>query len=127
MYFPRQLLSLLGEASLDELTAFIGHDVEDLAGPAAAQQVLDVWQRYVALQRHAFQQQADPRDRRSLLPALAERQQVRRQLLGAAVASAFYADEEAQLQALLQGTAPTAPTVRPNIDRASLSPRRPRK
>jgi len=117
-----QLLSLLGEATLDELTAFIAYDVEDLASPAAAQQVLDVWQRYVALQRHAFQQQADPRDQRSLLPVLAERQQVRRQLLGSAVASAFYADDEGQLQALLQGTVPAAPTVTPNIDRSSLSP-----
>jgi len=118
-----QLLSLLGEASLEEITGYIAYDVAALAGPVAAQRVLEVWQRYLRLQRHPFQAQPDMRDRHSWMPALAERQQVRRQILGDEIAAAFFAEEEAQLQALLQGTPPAAspmPTTR--IDRASLSP-----
>lgn len=117
-----QLLSLLGEATLDELRAFIAYDVENLAGPAAAQRVLDVWQRYVALQQHALRHQPDMRDRRTWAAALAERQQVRRQLLGADIAAAFFADDEQQLQALIQGHAPAKAVPVQAVDRAQLGP-----
>ncbi len=117
-----QLLSLLGEATLDELHGFIAYDVENLAGPEAAQRVLDVWQRYVMLQQHAFRSHPDMRDRRTWAAALAERQQVRRQLLGADVAAAFYADDEQQLQALIQGQPPVAPAPLQAVNRAQLAP-----
>jgi lipase chaperone LimK len=117
-----QLLSLLGEATLDELRAFIAYDVENLAGPAAAQRVLDVWQRYVALQQHDFRHQPDMRDRRTWAAALAERQQVRRQLLGPEIAAAFFADDEQQLQALIQAQAPAQAVPVQAVDRARLAP-----
>ena len=117
-----QLLSLLGEATIEELQGFIAYDVENLAGADAAQRVLDLWQRYVMLQQHAFRSRPDMHDRRTWAPALAERQQVRRQLLGADAAAAFYADDEQQLQALIQGQPPVTPAPVHAVDRARLAP-----
>ena len=117
-----QLLTLAGEARIEELTSYIGQDVRELAGPDAAAQVLDAWQRYIALQRHAFRG-LDPRDPQSLQAALAERQQVRRQLLGIELATAFFAEEEAQLAASLQQRqAGAAPVQTIAIDRSALGP-----
>jgi len=96
------LLTLIGEARVEELTAFIGHEVQAWGGPAARTQVLQAWERYLALQRHPFRMPVQLNDRNALLAALGERQQVRRQLLGPVLAEAFFAAEEAELQALLQ-------------------------
>jgi lipase chaperone LimK len=116
-----QLLTLVGEATLDEIAAYVDHDVTALAGPAAAQQVLDVWRRYVELQKHAFNLQVDMRDRNTWAPAQAERQDVRRRLLGEPVARAFYAEEDTMLQAVL--AAPPAATVSfQSIDKSTLPP-----
>lgn len=116
-----QLLSLVGEATLDEITAYVERDVTTLAGPAAAQQVLDVWRRYVELQKHAFNLQVDMRDRSTWAPAQAERQDVRRRLLGDEVARAFYAEDDAMLQAVL-ATPPATAVSFQSIDKASLPP-----
>ncbi|HJV63944.1 MAG TPA: lipase secretion chaperone [Albitalea sp.] len=118
-----QLLSLVGEAGIDEITAFIRHDVGELAGPAAADRVLDLWQRYLGLQQQSFRAQVDLHDRRTWAAALAERQQARRQWLGPEVAAAFFADDEAQLQALMQGSPVVgAVPIGSAIDRNALSP-----
>jgi len=116
-----QLLTLAGEATLDEIGAFIERDVLELVGAEGAAAVLDAWRRYVELQRHAFRTPVQGFDRQALAAALAERQQVRRRILGPALAQAFYAEDEAQLQALLQS--PAAPATEPHatqIDRSRL-------
>jgi lipase chaperone LimK len=115
-----QLLSLAGEATVDEITAYIGHDVSLLAGPSAAAQVQGLWTRYVELQQYRFNVQPDMRDRGTWATALAERQQVRRRLLGEAVAKAFFADEEAMLQASI--AAPAGAMRFQSIDKSTLSP-----
>lgn len=115
-----QLLSLVGEAAVEEITAYIGHDVTQLAGPSAAAQVQGLWQRYVELQQYRFTVQPDMRDRGSWANALAERQQVRRRLLGEAAAKAFFADEEAML--LASTAAPAGPVNVQSIDKSTLSP-----
>jgi lipase chaperone LimK len=119
-----QLLSLVGETSLDEITAYIAHDVEALAGPLAARRVIEVWHAYLTLQRHPWRSEVDMQQRGTWATALAERQRVRQQLLGTQVASAFFADDEAQLQALLVqgGPMPAGPEFTTAIDRSRLSP-----
>lgn len=118
-----QLLTLAGEAKVDEISAFIEHEVRELVGAPAASAVTDAWQRYVELQRQAFHSRIDPRDRQSLMAALAERQQARRRILGPELAQAFFADEEAQLQAMQQAAPlPVADAHSIVIDRTSLSP-----
>ena len=116
-----QLLSLAGEASLEEMRAFVAHDVRELAGADASLQVLAVWDRYVELQRVSFQQVADMRDKNTWGAALAERQRVRQRLLGLEVAKAFFGEDEARLQGLLRASAP-APDAQELVDKQALSP-----
>lgn len=117
-----QLLTLAGEARIEEITAFIEHDVRELAGAYAAAAVLDAWQRYLALQGYAWRNGVRLGDRESLAAALAERQQVRRRILGVALAQAFFAEDEAQLQAMLQGREATPDVLTTRIDRRQLGP-----
>jgi lipase chaperone LimK len=117
-----QLLTLAGETPVEQITTFIEHDVRELAGGYAAGAVLDAWQRYLELQRHAWRSAAQPGDRSSLAAALAERQQGRLRILGPELAHAFFAEDEAQLQALIQGTAPTPEAQTTRIERAQLGP-----
>jgi lipase chaperone LimK len=117
-----QLLTLAGEAKVDEISAFIGEQVRTQYGAAAAQAVLDAWQRYVTLQRHPFTDRIDPANPGSLQAALAERQRVRREILGFDLATAFFAADEAQAQARLTAPPGSTPTdVRTmQIDRSTL-------
>lgn len=117
-----QLLTLVGEASVEEISAYIEHDVREMAGANAVPPVMALWRRYLELQHHAFATNADMRDRATWAAALAERQQVRRRLLGDAVAAAFFADDEAQLQAALATSPPPAGVAYSPIDRTTLSP-----
>lgn len=117
-----QLLTLAGEAKVDEITGYIEQQVRDAHGAAAVGEVLDTWQRYLALQRHVYTSQPDPKDRNSLQAALAERQLVRRTVLGPVLAAAFFGEEEAVAQAQWMGGQPAAPVQSMQIDRASLDP-----
>lgn len=65
--------------------------------PPALQDLQAVWDRYLGLQRHAWQRVVLPADPSSWRPALEERQSVRRQRLGRAAAEAFYGEEEERL------------------------------
>lgn len=120
-----QLLTLQGETTLEQMAAFAEHDARIALGTDGARQVMDVWRRYLELQRYEFRTRVDLRDRNSWAAALAERQPVRRNLLGADWAAAFYAEEEAQLQAAARETAPQAEAAATNaagIDVAALPP-----
>jgi lipase chaperone LimK len=88
------LLTALGEASPTEMRHWIELEVTQDKGPAAARQVLAVWDRYIALQQQPWRQKADPSDPATWQAALAERSAARQQHLGRDWAQAFYADEE---------------------------------
>jgi hypothetical protein len=98
-----QLLTLQGEASIEQLQGFMADDVRALHGPAHAEQVLALWHRYLELLRYRFSSQIVPADRHSWAAALAERQPVRQRLLGVGWAKAFYEDEEAAMRRAGQG------------------------
>jgi lipase chaperone LimK len=122
-----QLLTLAGETPVDEITAYIEHDVRELVGAPGAAAVLDAWHRYVELQRTPFKSPPDRRDRQAMLAHLGEREQLRQRVLGPALAHAFFAEDHAQLQALLQTTPRDAAAVLPQvhstrIDRTRLDP-----
>lgn len=65
--------------------------------PLALRELQALWDRYLALQRHAWQRIVLPADPTSWRPALEERQSVRRLQLGRAAAEAFYGEEEQRL------------------------------
>ena len=103
--FDHLLLLRDGEASTATLTRALQEDVQAEAGAAAAAQVLDIWQRYLGLLDTPFATRVDLTRPETWGPALAERQRARRDQLGLAWAQAFYADEEAELLALINAQA----------------------
>jgi lipase chaperone LimK len=88
------LLTAMGEVNPTELRHWIEQELSTERDPAAARQVLAVWDRYLMLQQAAFTAQVKLSDPASWQLALAERVAARRQILGADWAQAFYADEE---------------------------------
>jgi lipase chaperone LimK len=103
--FDHLLLLRDGEASAATLTQYIAQEVEAAAGATAVPQVLDIWQRYLGLLQMSFATRVDLTRPDTWGPALAERQRARRDRLGLAWAQAFYAGEEAELQALINAQA----------------------
>lgn len=94
-------LSLIGEMPLASIEAALRQAAEkDLKGPALGQ-VLALWSRYVQLQQHNWKHAVNLKEPATWSAALTERQIVRRQMLGADVAYAFYGQEEAELQQML--------------------------
>ena len=94
-------LSLAGEMPLASIVALFRQAAEkDLKEPALSQ-VLALWSRFVQLQQHPWKHAVNVQKPDSWSAALSERQIQRRQLLGADVAAAFYAEEEGQLQQML--------------------------
>ena len=118
--FDHLLLLRDGEASTATLTHVIQEEVQAAAGPAAAAQVLHIWQRYLGLLDTRFATRVDLVRPETWGPALAERQRARRDQLGLAWAQAFYADEEAELQALINQQAGTQ--ARGNTPLAAATP-----
>ncbi|HEY1393674.1 MAG TPA: lipase chaperone [Methylibium sp.] len=114
-----QLLTLQGEAGLDEIAGYIAHEAGDLLGADGGQQVVAVWQHYLQVKQYRYSTRVDLQDRSSWATALAERQSVRASLLGADWAQAFYAEEDALMQAALQAD---AQQQQPLIDRSRLDP-----
>lgn len=112
-----QLLTTLGEVNLDELTAWLLDRTLRDVGPQASTEIMAVWERYIALQerRHATAARLD--DPRSWAQALAERQRVRREILGPVWAEAFYRDEEEamrrRIEQGLQASSPASSTLDP--------------
>lgn len=112
-------LQLLGQQPIERIGAQLRSVAEQELPPAATQEVMQLWTRYVALQQVRYSSPVDPANPSSLQAALTERQVARRSALGRVWADAFYAEEEAQLLQLAH--APAARTVT-LIDRDALDP-----
>jgi lipase chaperone LimK len=115
-----QLLTLQGEANLDELTRFIRLDVTEQSGPAAASAVLVLWQQYLALRREAASVTGTFEGRESIQAALDQQRSLRRRMLGDEMATAFFADDEQRAQAALSH-APASAASGTWIDRSELT------
>lgn len=87
-------LTAVGEWSPEAIGARVLDEARRDLPPQGLQELNALWQRYVGLQGHPWQRAVRPADPTSWRPALEERQQVRRQVLGAVAAAAFYGDEE---------------------------------
>ena len=107
-------LSLIGEMPLTDIHALMLQAAKQSLKEPALGQVMALWDRYVQLQRHAWKHAVDLRQSASWSAALSERQIVRRQMLGADVAHAFYADEERELQDMLARLNSGQSSVAPN-------------
>lgn len=95
-----QLLTTLGEATIEELGALLQQQARaELGREDGVAQVMAVWERYLQLQRQLAPGSASPPSAEGLSLALQERARQRRLVLGNDWAEAFYGDEEAALQA----------------------------
>ena len=94
------LLTGTGEVEPTELRHWIEQQLTLERGIDAARQVLAVWDRYLSLQQRRFETAWKPDDPASWTGVMAERSKLRRDLLGAPWAQAFYADEERDFAAL---------------------------
>lgn len=99
-----QLLTTLGETRPDELRQLVAWLAERDLGAPGAQAVLEVWDRYLKLQQHAFRETMDLNRPERWASVLQERQLVRRDVLGMAWADAFYREEETALRQRLDRT-----------------------
>lgn len=105
-----QLLTTVGETDSEELRTLVAWLAERDLGDAGAQAVLAVWDRYMALQRHSFQETLDLNRPGRWGQVLQEHQLARRNVLGLAWADAFYREEETAFrQRLEQGQVSAAP------------------
>lgn len=96
------LLTQLGEVPLPAIREQLRARLQADGLPEAARAaLLERFDAYLALNQYPYRVRADAREPSTWAAALAERQQVRRQLLGADWAEAFYGDEERALQATL--------------------------
>jgi lipase chaperone LimK len=111
-------LLLQGERSAAALTAEIQRQVLAAHGALAAQQVVALWHSYLQLQQKQWKTQVDMLRPNTWASALAERSQVRRELLGIAWADAFYREEEDALRQQIAKsngqTVASAPLQEPN-------------
>lgn len=108
-----QLLTTLGETRPDELRLLVAWLAERDLGAPGAQAVLEVWDRYLTLQQHAFRETMDLGRPERWASVLQERQLVRRELLGMAWADAFYREEETALRQRLDPPPPTQNATEP--------------
>lgn len=99
-----QLLTTLGESTVEELRQLVGWLADKDLGPSGALAVLEVWDRYLRLQQHSYREAMDLQQPQRWPLVLQERQRVRRDGLGADWAEAFYGAEERAFGQRLQGT-----------------------
>lgn len=115
-------LLLQGEVDLRVVAAQIRKQVLAAHGAEAAEQIMALWDRYLRLQQHGWATEVNLQHRETWAPALAERSAVRRQLLGAVWAEAFYADEENTLRHMIaqanSGLPTTSSTTSPRTSAA---------
>lgn len=122
-----QLMSTLGEVNPTELRAMVQSLAERDLG-VDAQQVMAVWDRYVALIHAPLSTRPDLSEPQQWLQVLREQQAQRRHTLGAEWATAFFADDEAQLQSTVQqlaesrSSAQAAPVAHWQAPPADVSP-----
>ena len=91
-------LSLIGELPLAGVRSLVWNDARQALSEPALGATMALWDTYVQLQQHVWKHAVDLRQPITWSAALTERQIVRRHMLGADVAYAFYADEESDLQ-----------------------------
>ncbi|MFN7694172.1 MAG: hypothetical protein ACK5O3_09025 [Burkholderiales bacterium] len=106
------LLSRLGDQNLLQLRTSMQQQVTEEAGPAAAEQVVVLWDRYLRLQLWPWKTEVELDRPDTWRQALNERSRIRRDLLGPAFAEAFFGADEREFLKWIEARAP-APSSSP--------------
>lgn len=120
-----QLLTLQGELTLDQISLFVAQNASEALGPAGGAQVVEVWRRYLDLQGRPLATRVSLTDPATWRQAQAEHVAARRATLGLEWATAFYAQDNAEFDVLLnqEQNPPAANTaVASVLNPAELSP-----
>ena len=104
-----QLLTTVGEASTDELRAFVASRAERDTSPEQARAVLALWDQYLALQQVRHAETLDLTQPAQWPRLLQAHQLARREHLGPAWADAFYGEEEQRFRELITERGQTKP------------------
>ena len=96
-----QLLTTVGEASTDELRAFVASRAERDTSPEQARAVLALWDQYLALQQVRHAETLDLTQPAQWPRLLQAHQLARREHLGPAWADAFFGEEEQRFRELI--------------------------
>lgn len=111
------LLSQLGERELPAIRAQLLARLEADALPAATRaELLRLYDAYLAVQQHPYRFVAEPQAPHTWRAALAERQLVRRQHLGADWAAAFWGEDDRALMASLSALRGDRPAALPDVE-----------
>jgi hypothetical protein len=96
-----------------EVRATLDRDAQADLGPVLSPQVLAVWDRYARLQTYEWRAPFNSSDPKGWQATLNEQHQMRRQLLGAEWAEAFFEEDEAALQRRMASVTLAASRPRP--------------
>jgi lipase chaperone LimK len=84
----------IGEVTIQDLKVLVADEATKANGPEIASQIMDIWDKYWQLRTHDYRNQFVQNDRSTWMPVFEEQRMVRRQLLGAEWAEAFFAADE---------------------------------
>lgn len=89
----------LGEVSVSDIKALVADEARRALGDELAGRVMGLWDRYWQLRTHVWRNQFLQSDRSTWMPVLEEQHRVRREVLGADWADAFFAEDERAFRA----------------------------
>lgn len=102
----------LGEVTIEDLRGLVADEAARAHGKALSGEIMSIWDKYWSLRTHNWRNRFDQNDRSTWLAVFDEQRQVRRQVLGADWAQAFFAADESHFKAYhaqLESGAPPAP------------------
>jgi lipase chaperone LimK len=84
----------LGEVTIEEIRGLIQDEAKHAHGDELAAQIMAVWDKYWQVRTYNWHNKFVQADRATWMPVFEEQRSVRRQILGAAWAEAFFKDDE---------------------------------
>lgn len=84
----------LGEVSIADIRALVADEALKALGEPLASQIMTIWDKYWQLRTYAWRNKFDQSDRSTWMPVFEEQKAVRRQILGADWAKAFFDQDE---------------------------------
>jgi lipase chaperone LimK len=88
----------LGEVTIEEIRGLIHDEAKRDNGEELATQIMAIWDKYWQVRTYAWRNKFVQSDRSTWMPVFEEQRSVRRQLLGAEWAQAFFKDDEQHFQ-----------------------------
>lgn len=84
----------LGEVSIADIKTLVADEARKAHGEPLASQIMAIWDQYWQLRTYAWRNKFDQSDRSTWMAVFDEQKQVRRQILGADWAKAFFEQDE---------------------------------